>query len=386
MMGTIAIPRRLRGQAIAVGALLLLAVFSGWSRYSSDAEEHASQVQAAQINASQTRLVYLGNLLGKLQDAETGQRGYLLTGRASYLVPYALAIDQIPVYLMQLSQAYEGDASAPAKLAAIRELVASKLEELELTVRLRKEQGFAAAQAVVLQDFGRLYMERLRVRIGDMVGKERAAISSGAQWLDGHASSYGLVQVFSSGSLFILVGICMILIIRESRRTWQVNEKLSHDSTHDPLTGLANRTGLMLAMENGFMLGLPKSIHYVDLNGFKAVNDELSHLSGDRLLKEVARSLNAITLGREIVARLGGDEFVVLSNRQSDAQCHELKSQIENAVATICSPFLKGRRVSASVGFATGVAEPTVLLDAADAGMYREKARTKGLPRMKAVA
>ncbi|MGH3850785.1 MAG: diguanylate cyclase domain-containing protein, partial [Pseudonocardiaceae bacterium] len=122
----------------------------------------------------------------------------------------------------------------------------------------------------------------------------------------------------------VLVNEALVRHLRESKA--QV-EQLNHDllakqeeirqlALHDPLTGLANRRLLAdrldQALANAHRNGRMLSLLFIDLDGFKQVNDELGHDQGDRLLVEVAHRLKSAVRDNDTIARLGGDEFVVV--------------------------------------------------------------------------
>lgn len=112
----------------------------------------------------------------------------------------------------------------------------------------------------------------------------------------------------------------------------------------DPLTGLPNR----LLLRETFLEGLASSqrsstqlaIHYLDLDGFKAINDRYGHPSGDRMLVEVSQRLKAIVRGEDVAVRLGGDEFLVVqTNVQHRAQAELLARRV---IRQLSEPYLIG--------------------------------------------
>ncbi|MDR3415982.1 MAG: diguanylate cyclase [Nevskia sp.] len=133
--------------------------------------------------------------------------------------------------------------------------------------------------------------------------------------------------------------------------------QLRHLAQHDSLTGLPNRVLLQIRLEGA--LGRIRraqgrmALLYLDLNGFKQVNDSLGHAAGDWLLQEVARRLQACVRRADTVARIGGDEFlVVLEDLESAEQASRVAEKIRNAVA---SPVLVDGRslhVVPSIGIA----------------------------------
>jgi diguanylate cyclase (GGDEF)-like protein len=160
----------------------------------------------------------------------------------------------------------------------------------------------------------------------------------------------------------------------------QLLEQVSHQATHDDLTGLANRALFedvaTRALQQSRRSQEPVALLFVDLDGFKTVNDERGHAAGDVLLGEVARRLQAGLRAGDLVARLGGDEFTVLLPNTNAAVAFEVGERLREAVnAPIMS--VRGAQVSASVGIAIAPDDATEfqpLLRAADTAMYRAKA------------
>ncbi len=162
----------------------------------------------------------------------------------------------------------------------------------------------------------------------------------------------------------------------------------AHRATHDPLTGLANR-GLFLdhldrALAFGARYGRKTGLLFVDLDGFKLINDSLGHAVGDRLLVEVAQRLLGTVRRSDAVARLGGDEFVVLlPDVNSRLDVAHVRDMI---LSCLLEPVDLGdgrsERIAASIGGAMSPLDGTTaqeLLDASDVAMYRDKyARRRG--------
>jgi diguanylate cyclase (GGDEF)-like protein len=162
-------------------------------------------------------------------------------------------------------------------------------------------------------------------------------------------------------------------------------EELARRALHDELTGLPNRTlfsdRLTVALKRTLRERSTVAVLYLDLDGFKPVNDRHGHMAGDMLLVEVAKRMQAVLRPADTVARLGGDEFAVLSEAVDD-EAGAIRIA-ERLMAAIEEPFrIPGGvvTVSASVGIALArePVPPTVLLHAADAAMYVAKAKGGG--------
>ncbi|MFD0669647.1 diguanylate cyclase domain-containing protein [Ramlibacter sp. MAHUQ-53] len=161
--------------------------------------------------------------------------------------------------------------------------------------------------------------------------------------------------------------------------------RLSHNALHDALTGLPNRVLLLdrlgRVLESARRHGELAGVLYLDLDGFKPVNDSLGHAAGDLLLQQVAERLVACVRAEDTVARVGGDEFaVVLAKLALPGDCEVVAAKIIGALAI---PFdLEGTpvEVSASVGAAVYPAHgdtPGTLVAHADAAMYAAKTAGK---------
>lgn len=159
-----------------------------------------------------------------------------------------------------------------------------------------------------------------------------------------------------------------------------LNLRLRYEATHDALTGLPNRTLFFERLEKALSAGdgARFGLCYLDLDGFKAINDSLGHAAGDRLLVEVADRLQSCaTAPGEMVARLGGDEFVALTTGP-DTQ-HEVDELAARILGVLALPIcVDGREftVRGSIGIVEGPAgERTTaeVLRSADITMYRAK-------------
>ncbi|NAZ87460.1 putative bifunctional diguanylate cyclase/phosphodiesterase, partial [Kineococcus indalonis] len=153
----------------------------------------------------------------------------------------------------------------------------------------------------------------------------------------------------------------------------------------DPLTNLPNRAALLRHLEVALRAaapdGLGTAVLFVDLDGFKGVNDALGHAAGDEVLGRVARRLRRCLRGDDFAARLGGDEFaVVVRAHEPERAAHRLA---ERVCAELTAPLeVDGRsvRVGVSTGLAVGSAElgAAEVLRRADSAMYRAKALGRG--------
>lgn len=168
----------------------------------------------------------------------------------------------------------------------------------------------------------------------------------------------------------------------------QTEHAVRHRAEHDALTGLKNRAACEATLERFCAEAAAErgemALLYIDLDGFKQVNDVHGHKAGDRVLAECARRLRAaVKRQSDLVGRLGGDEFVV-ALQNSPAHGELASSLARTLVESLIRPIDLGRGVSVTVGASVGIAgcpqhgnSPRALLHAADEAMYRVKRQGK---------
>ncbi len=161
--------------------------------------------------------------------------------------------------------------------------------------------------------------------------------------------------------------------------------RVRHTAMHDPLTGIPNRLMFMERLDRAISRASRKhgsfALAYLDIDGFKPVNDTYGHQVGDQLLVDISKRLTDRLRGADTVARLGGDEFGLILDEMGDAQVALRVAQ--SLVASLQAPFvLRGDdgdinvEISASVGLAMypdHADKPDALIHAADEAMYRIK-------------
>lgn len=172
-----------------------------------------------------------------------------------------------------------------------------------------------------------------------------------------------------------------VCIFRDITEQALAEEKIWHNAHHDLLTGLPNRRLFLDRLEQEIKHAKrgsqPLSLLFMDLDGFKKVNDSLGHETGDRLLSAVAGRLTECVRESDTVARLGGDEFTIILT--GTEQHEDVKRVAQSIVNTLALPFYMAPKpilISVSIGVASypqGASTPDSLLEAADRAMYRAK-------------
>ena len=183
-----------------------------------------------------------------------------------------------------------------------------------------------------------------------------------------------------------------VTVFNDITARWQKDERIRHLALHDPLTDLPNRA--LLLERVGQLIGIterePRSIAlmFLDLDGFKAINDGLGHEAGDQMLRAVAKKLTGLMRQSDTVARLGGDEFVILLD--NPANRNEIAHIAERVITAINEPLpLNGNfsKVGVSIGIAIYPADGAnaeLLMQSADKAMYAAKQAGKNTFRLSA--
>ncbi|MBB1648904.1 MULTISPECIES: response regulator [Delftia] len=187
------------------------------------ASETRGQAVAA-MDRTTLAMRQLSQLNASLKDAETGQRGFLLTGDQAYLQPYQQARDVLQQQLEALKARTSSDSVQHRLLAQIEEISAQKLRELQETIDLRKTGDLDAAMALVRLDVGKNAMDRLRELIDDLYTRQTRELEQRRQlWVEASTTS----TYYSWGGSFILLGLILAsaaLTVREyrvkARQSW----------------------------------------------------------------------------------------------------------------------------------------------------------------------
>jgi diguanylate cyclase (GGDEF)-like protein len=221
-------------------------------------------------------------------------------------------------------------------------------------------------------------------------GTWRAVVRGSATASGISANAQGLA-LFIVGAIISLLLFVLVLVLTRSREramgmVYEKTGELRHQSLHDALTGLPNR---VLALDRAEQMlararrqQIPVAALYIDIDGFKHVNDTFGHAAGDELLRTVAIRLEGVVREGDTAARLSGDEFVVLVEGSALDAGPELVA--ERLLEVLRQPYeidgQRGRQLSltASVGIALGErASGAELLRDADVALYEAKAAGK---------
>jgi diguanylate cyclase (GGDEF)-like protein len=229
--------------------------------------------------------------------------------------------------------------------------------------------------------------------------EEHALFGTLADTLRGREDSQLLIASLGMFAL-VLAGILAVFVRRSVRRRFHrayaalaaeveerkgLQEQLWHQSRHDPLTGLANRLkfqdDLKAMAERRSPAGENVGVIYLDLDGFKGINDAFGHDAGDELLRQAATRFRACVREHDELARLGGDEFaILLPGVKNDDAAREIAERLRRQLDAPFSIHGRSVTVGASIGIAVAAAPLSAeeLVSNADMAMYAVKNDGKG--------
>lgn len=298
---------------------------------------------------------------------ETGMRAYVATGEKQFLDPYYAAAAP----LARDRRVIEENVAHDLTLAPAGEVQRYFTSELELM------QAGKRSEAVANLERGKILFDRLRA------AEALAQSSARAATLEQRARSRRLVQSGIIGALGIVVMVLILasLFTAMARRA----RHYRRSALQDPLTGAGNRrrahqalnNALRTAGEDGF------AIIFIDLDGFKKINDVHGHAAGDEILKGVAKRLKSELRAPDTVCRVGGDEFVCIIAPPTDAAgahvvAERLSRSLRKPYAVEDDQFAVGCSVGLSLYPQDG-RDADVLLERADRAMYGAKVAGGGV-------
>jgi methyl-accepting chemotaxis protein len=201
------------GTKIGVGFGITLTIFAivGTVAYRSVTQQTEAADWVAHTREVQNQL---SQLLSNLQDAETGQRGYVITGVESYLAPYANGIGRVEENRKSLARLVSDNPRQEARADALAPLIAEKLSVLQETIDVRKARDFAAAQSIVLSDRGKKAMDAIRNRLQEMNSEEDDLLKKRTGAAQADARNARSTIVFGTLAALVLAGLAGLIITR----------------------------------------------------------------------------------------------------------------------------------------------------------------------------
>ncbi|MCB1922433.1 MAG: GGDEF domain-containing protein [Gammaproteobacteria bacterium] len=260
------------------------------------------------------------------------------------------------------------------------EIVAVAVDLHDRIADLARRGEFDRARALYVDELGALHLE------GSATFAALRELQTATTQATIQAANEAYQEVFRTtlltvfASVLAATGVGMLSYHTNRRVAARLHDNvgnLRHMALHDSLTGLLNRTAFTEHVERCFAQDDAFALLYMDLDGFKTVNDEHGHDIGDQLLMMAAGRIRSRLRGIDTVARIGGDEFVALvTGVEGIQQCEHAAAHI---IAAFTQPFVHGE-IAADIGISIGIAlaphhgeDPAGIMNAADRAMYSAK-------------
>jgi diguanylate cyclase (GGDEF)-like protein len=418
----------LRSKILAIMALPLLVLVVATSALLV-ARRQTNEALLAERHAELVR-VTLEDVAGDLTDAETGTRGFLLTGEQSYLQPYTDGIAALTRDTATLGALLSDDPRASAEMTRLRVLSNQRLSLLQTLQLLAPVTDLTNHEQLNQElDNGKAVMDEIRGILGRDEKEAASVLAQRQHNLDRSRHISFLVGVVGL-PLGVLASMLVVMLfveriagrivrteeiarmieegmplrapsasedelgrlervlVNSGNRVVELQGELRRMGTSDALTRLMNRRGFLPSAEHQLEVAKrtnqPMALMFLDLDGLKQVNDTLGHFAGDGMLTEGAFVLRETFRASDLIARMGGDEFCVLFTAESyhsaKIALSRLKVAVDAANEGEARPFL----LSFSAGVAMFDPEDPCTLDQliklADQRMYaRKRARNESL-------
>lgn len=324
-------------------------------------------------------------LFNSMIEAETGQRGYQLTGNTQFLEPYERSLIITGGLVKELNNQVKVFPYLKEHLQGLPLLIDQKFKIIKRNIQTELMAGSFSPHLRPSDRDGKLVMDQIRSKLQ---AADRVLTKEGNALVE---KLNAKEQELTLGALLISFLIISILLFSYYRTGWlfenaqgnlKLAEQFGHLAMHDPLTRLPNRRSfdehLAKALSTAQRKNQTFAIFYMDLDGFKAINDTYGHDIGDGALIVASTRIKEVIRGSELLARVGGDEFALLVEEFSHVI--ELSQLANRIIASMEKPVLTIHHQEVRLGISIGIAcypkhakDSESLISAADSAMYVSK-------------
>ena len=411
----------LRSKMLAIMALpmlvLVIATFALLSTRHQTTEALVAERNAATVRAT------LEHILVDLTSAESGARGYAMTGQASFLEPFNAGATAIATDISTLTRLIGDDPGAIADVEALRALATRRLSLLRTLQLLAPVTDLTDQRRLIVQlNQGKDVMDQIRSLVSRQIERAADLLDRTQHDLDASSrvaflvGSIGLPLGVLASLLFVMLFVQRLagrivkteeigrmieegmplrepsmsddelgrlerVLVRSGRRVGELQGELRRMGTSDALTRLTNRRGFLPSAEHRLKVALRThttlALMFLDLDGLKQVNDTLGHAVGDGMIAEGAFALRETFRSSDLIARMGGDEFCVLFAADSYASANIALTRLKNALDKANGQEGRAFILSFSAGVAMFDPDAPCTLDdliaLADEKMYERK-------------
>ncbi|HWG68489.1 MAG TPA: CHASE3 domain-containing protein [Steroidobacteraceae bacterium] len=334
------------GTKISVGFGVTLAIFVivGTISYESVTKQTEAAAWVAHTREVQNQL---DELLSVMQDAETGQRGYVITGADSYLAPYTDGAGRAEEIRRQLAQLVADNPAQQARAQALAPLVTDKLSELQQAIDVRKSRDFAAAQSLISTDRGKKSMDAIRALIREMNNEEDDLLKVRAASAQRDALDAKWTIVLGTLAALILAGLAGLMITRNIagplKNLTVVAERITLGDLGTAVTvdersdevGALNRAFDRMTRSLRTMAGAAEQIAAGDLRANlqpQSPNDVLGNAFA-RMTDNLRRQIGGIVEGAAVLGAAAGE--IVASTAQFASGASESAAAVSETTTTV---------------------------------------------------
>ncbi|MBA3695694.1 MAG: diguanylate cyclase [Methylotenera sp.] len=365
---------------ITASVILLIAML--WIFISA---EQLIQLGKKQVKIEETRYE-ITILINAMIEAETGQRGYLLTGNVQFLEPYERSLNSYSLLLENLSDITKDFPSLTTRLQGLPDLIDQKFDIIKRNIQTELNAGSFAPHLRPTDSDGKIVMDQIR---SQLQGADQDLAKLGNEVRVLVKTKLKELVMGSIITMSLIIGILLfsyyrtIWLFENAKNNLRLAEQFGHLAMHDALTFLPNRRSFNEHLEQTLASAQRKktsfALFYMDLDGFKRINDNYGHDAGDEALIATVNRIKRIVRTSEFLARVGGDEFaLIVENFETIQELEHLAHRIIAALdeKPILSILTQDIKLGISIGIASypeHAQDIEALVTAADSAMYLSK-------------
>lgn len=374
------------------------------------------------VNDTHEIIIASNKLISHINDAETGQRGYLLTQNLEYLEPYHIGKRDLFIVLAFLTKQVQ-DEEQKENLKNLKKLITEKFSDMQKTIDLGKNNQFDEAINYVKRGIGKNYMDQVKAVTAKFIYRENFLLQTRkGNYKSNRVTIMTLMYVeltfiilFSLLAWFVVsksffeplkllvnstkkvesgekidineitaqdeMGYLIANFYKMHEKIIEREEHLSYIATHDTLTSLPNRVKLYeyldTSLQNANDTNTQTYVLFMDLNKFKIINDTFGHEAGDLILQTVAKRFKSILRYEDELFRIGGDEFlIVIQNIIEQSQIDVIIKKLLDSTLEPINYNTHKMEVSVSIGISSypdTANNKEELIKSADIAMYEAK-------------
>jgi diguanylate cyclase (GGDEF)-like protein len=368
----------------AIASIVLIIAMS-WVFFSAH-----NLIQSAQrkVQISETKYEAV-KLLNSLITAENSLRGYLMTGNVEFLNTYNTSAIQNELLLNKLRSHQVEIPEIKPLLVRLDALIKNKFGIGQVALQMQLSAGSYAPHLRVATN-NKIIMDKVRMELRSL----DTIMQTESDKVDSLLAE--TLKKIKLLSLLIVLIMSAILFINYKRTVWlfehassfeELAEEFGHLALHDALTKLPNRRNFEQYLKQTISQAnrgkLKIGLLYMDLDGFKLINDQYGHNAGDKALITAVERINKTLRDSDFFARIGGDEFVLVANHFKDKD--ELQVIANRIIQSLNQPIFEGNAekpvfmgISIGIAIYPDHAKSTIaLISAADQAMYEAKTSGK---------